>query len=189
MLLCNQICGPESVQMGLANGVVGRAIGLLFEADEPPVREDVAQHTLRHVPRGMFIYVPTATVTPLPYLDASLLALANNDPTKIILVRPQYYKLDKNAAWRYQFPLSPAYALTFHKSQGLSLDNIVVDSITQPKENDHHHLVYVALSRVRLSQGLAFLGPLPPGWLDHKPHSELLKEEERLAALDITTRQ
>jgi hypothetical protein len=89
MLLWNQICGPESVQMGLANGVVGRAIGLLFEADEPPVREGRdPTYSAPCLPRGMFVYVPTATVTPLPYLDASLLVLANNDPTKIILVRP-----------------------------------------------------------------------------------------------------
>jgi ATP-dependent DNA helicase PIF1 len=50
-----------------------------------------------------------------------------------------------------QIPLIPAYALTIHKSQGLTLDSAIVDC-----ENIFvSGQLYVALSRVKKMEGLA----------------------------------
>ncbi|XP_018494513.1 ATP-dependent DNA helicase PIF1-like [Galendromus occidentalis] len=51
---------------------------------------------------------------------------------------------------RLQFPLSPAYALTIHKSQGGTSAQIVYDY----HKNHKQQLVYVALSRVTSLDGL-----------------------------------
>lgn len=37
MLLSNQVAGPNSVAMGMANGVVGQALALVLDAREPPI--------------------------------------------------------------------------------------------------------------------------------------------------------
>ena len=55
------------------------------------------------------------------------------------------------------FPVTPAYAITIHKSQGLSLDRAVLDL----SEKDFTPgLTYVAISRVRSLEGILFEGSI-----------------------------
>ncbi|XP_052237195.1 uncharacterized protein LOC127848655 [Dreissena polymorpha] len=59
-------------------------------------------------------------------------------------------KDNRVTAEREQFPLKPAFALTIHKSQGMTLENVEIDccSIFQPGQ------LGVAISRVRSVEGL-----------------------------------
>lgn len=55
---------------------------------------------------------------------------------------------------RKQFPLIVAHAITIHKSQGLSLDNVVVHI----KGRMTRELLYVACSRAKSLEGLFIIG-------------------------------
>lgn len=59
-----------------------------------------------------------------------------------------------------QFPLRLAWALTIHKSQGLTLDKIYVDF---GRGTFAHGQAYVALSRCRTMEGLSMARPLRSG--------------------------
>ncbi|VEN75328.1 Helicase domain protein [Candidatus Desulfarcum epimagneticum] len=56
-----------------------------------------------------------------------------------------------------QFPLKPAWAITIHKSQGLTFDKAVIDA----ESAFSHGQVYVALSRCRTLEGMVLSSPIP----------------------------
>jgi hypothetical protein len=60
-----------------------------------------------------------------------------------------------------QYPLKTAWAITIHKSQGLTFDKAVID----PHAAFAHGQVYVALSRCRTLEGLVLSAPVHPGSL------------------------
>ena len=57
-----------------------------------------------------------------------------------------------------QFPLKTAWAITIHKSQGLTFDHAMIDAASAFS----HGQVYVALSRCRTLEGLILRSPLSP---------------------------
>ena len=57
-----------------------------------------------------------------------------------------------------QYPLKPAWAITIHKSQGLTFDKAVIDA----QAAFAHGQVYVALSRCRTFEGLVLSSPISP---------------------------
>ena len=76
---------------------------------------------------------------------------------------------------RLQLPLKLAWAVTIHKSQGLTLDKVVIDV---GKREFSTGLTFVACSRVRCLQDLLFSPPFPYQRLSSLSNSRRLKERQ-----------
>lgn len=74
----------------------------------------------------------------------------NGDTLDVAKFRWHYDRRKSNTGYFEQFPLRPAYAMTIHKSQGLTLDAAVVD-IRAARDPGQ---AYVAISRVKTLDGL-----------------------------------
>jgi hypothetical protein len=72
---------------------------------------------------------------------------------------------------RRQFPITPAYCVTVHKSQGQTLDNIGIIADTDPFA---HGMVYVALSRVGSWNNVVFYSPREESFLKNKVCMQLV---------------
>jgi GTPase SAR1 family protein len=93
----------------------------------------------------------------------TVIALGRSGPTvrtfigQIIDVEPASWKIEEDGKVKaeiVQYPLRLAWAITVHKSQGMSLDYVEVDL----SKSFERGMGYVALSRVRSIDGLRIIG-------------------------------
>lgn len=75
-----------------------------------------------------------------------------------------------------QYPLKLAWAITIHKSQGLTFERAIIDAGAAFA----HGQVYVALSRCKTLEGIVFSAPIP---------SQGIETDEAVLNFDETTRQ
>ncbi|MFC5408390.1 AAA family ATPase [Larkinella bovis] len=83
---------------------------------------------------------------------------------------PETHEIREEPIGRFvQHPLKLAWAITIHKSQGLTFDKAIIDAASAFA----HGQVYVALSRCKTLDGLVLREPIP----SHSIKSELLLDE------------
>jgi len=105
---------------------------------------------------------------------------------KVLPIPPtvSYFNYQGFSCSRKQFPITLAWAMTVHKSQGLTLDKVVIELGKREMVNG---LTFVAISRVRQVVDLAFVTTVPFDRVnrirDGQNMVERLMEEARLSEL------
>ena len=115
---------------------------------------------------GRYYNGKIATVTAIDYDDGITVTDENDDEINVPLEKWEniQYEIDKETkeivpkveGTFIQYPLRAAWAVTIHKSQGLTFDNVIIDAASAFTFGQ----VYVALSRCRTLEGIVLSSPI-----------------------------
>ena len=115
---------------------------------------------------GRYYNGKIATVTEIDYDDGITVTDENGDEINVPLEKWEniQYEIDKDTkeivpkveGTFTQYPLRAAWAVTIHKSQGLTFDNVIIDAASAFSFGQ----VYVALSRCRTLEGIVLNSPI-----------------------------
>ena len=127
-------CSYALVDMGLVNGVMGTVQAICYKNGQAPPSLPVAVTVLFDHYSGPTLLDGTVPITPLR----------------------RSWSSSGSSCSRLQLPLKLSWAVTIHKSQGLTLDKAVIDV---GKKEFCAGLTFVAISRVRCLTDLLFSPP------------------------------
>ena len=115
---------------------------------------------------GRYYNGKIATVTSIDYDDGIIVTDENGDEIKVPIEKWEniQYEIDKDTkeivpkieGTFSQYPLRAAWAVTIHKSQGLTFDRVIIDAASAFSFGQ----VYVALSRCRTLEGIVLSSPI-----------------------------
>ena len=115
---------------------------------------------------GRYYNGKIATVTDIDYGDGITVTDENGDEIRVPVEKWEniQYQIDKETkeivpvveGTFSQYPLRAAWAVTIHKSQGLTFDNVIIDAASAFSFGQ----VYVALSRCRTLEGIVLSSPI-----------------------------
>ena len=158
------------VENGIVNGCIGTLEKVNYTIDNEGYR-----HTHSCVVRADKI-----SGGPLPHLKEQEVAVLA-DETVLTFTHP--YSHVRSTFRRLQLPITPAFALTAHKSQGNTLQSAILDL----ESCFNIEAVYVMLSRVKKSDNIRILRPFHKTKITTRISQELRKEFRRLEFLHAKT--
>ena len=138
VMISRNIC----TEKGLVNGVMGTVHSIIWD--------DAVEDAFNSIPDIVMVKIDGYTG----------IACVDVDGEKLVPVSPamSQFEIDGKNCHRTQLPLRLAFAITIHKSQGLTLPRVVIAlSSTKVKTV----LAYVALSRVRAATHFIIEEPFP----------------------------
>lgn len=188
-----------AIELGLINGVNGIFRQLVYQ--ESSVSTDVISEqfpnntTYVHQPLYALVEINKSKVEhSLEQLQPKLIPIPVMEQTfrvdiSDIIPKEKRARSTQKAILsvkRRALPLVPAYCLTTHKSQGQTLNKVVID-LKLPSETDDIAAIYVPLSRVKRLTDLVILRYFDYKVLLIKPSKSQLAEIERLDKLYLET--
>ena len=184
-----------AIELGLINGLNGIFRQLVYQADSLSTNtlSEIFPSNTQYIHRPSYALIEIAKSKiecNLEELQQKLVPIPLMEQTfrvDIADMLPKDKKPNSNgkailSVKRRALPLVPAYCITTHKSQGQTLDKVVVD-LKLPNETDDIAAIYVPLSRVKRLSDLIILRPFDYKVLLIKPNKFQLAEIQRLDKL------
>ena len=174
-----------STQVEVANGTRGTVEDIILDPREPEIVPAENGRVSLHYPPALVVFQPDS--------HAKLILEFPGLPRGCIPITPReegfHIKLKSNrkSYVRCQFAMTAVYAFTHEKSQGQTLDRVVVD-LANPGTLTPFH-AYVSLSRAKGRDHIRILRKFDRKLLTTHPSEHLKEEDERLKSLSETTRK
>ena len=157
-----------SVRDGLVNGAEGYVRDIIWDHSK----------TIDHLPRCIVVEFPQYSGPQLLPGPASY--------AKMIPLVPRRAECDDRGTsrTRLQYPFQLCWAMSIHKSQGCTLERVIVD--IGESENWAVGLTYVGLSRVKTLNGLFLVSK---GWSRYQKINDSKANKSRIRAEDLLRRR
>ncbi|CAF3851944.1 unnamed protein product [Rotaria sp. Silwood1] len=190
-----------AIELGLINGINGIFRQLVYQADSVStnVLSEIFPKNTQYIHRPLYALIEIAKskiesnleelqpkLVPIPVMEQTFRVDISD-----ILPKDKKPKSNRKAILsikRRALPLVPAYCITTHKSQGQTLNKVVID-LKLPNETEDIAAVYVPLSRVKRLADLIILRQFDYKVLLIKPSKSQLTEMERLDQLYLETQK
>jgi hypothetical protein len=173
-----------AVKANLSNGSRGRISHISLDPREAPISSSAIaekQCILRYPPALIILELDFCDISPLPGLKPKQVPLVPMESKFTIGSHPSL------RVTRRQLPLSAAYAFTDFKSQGQTIDHIVVDIGKTSNFALSPFNAYVALSRSRGRDSIRLLRDFEDDLFTRHPSEYLRVEDERIEDLSKQT--
>ena len=171
-------------ELDVANGVRGIVEAIVLDERESVIGTG-DEHTikLRYPPRYVLVRLDRTKAPSLKGLSRNVIPII--PVKKTFTINKGSSKITIN---RTQLPLTLAYAFTDYRSQGQTLQPVMIDIGPPPYGHLTPFNVYVALSRGTGRDNIRLLRDFDETLLQHHPSEFLRLEDERLDRLNKTTR-
>jgi hypothetical protein len=179
--------------LDIANGSRGTIVGIVLDPDEPIFDATIPAVTLKRLPLYILVKMSRQTrVATLPGLDPDVIPVVPASKNFYITMKVRTggeITTVKKSVRRLQFPITPAYAFTDYRSQGQTIESVIVDISTPPNgQNLSLFNLYVALSRSSGRNTIRILRDFDEKLFAQSLGPDLLTDDERLEGLDAKTK-
>ena len=171
--------------LDVANGVRGRVKGIVVDEREPMTMTKEAHIVrLQYPPQYVLVELERSKAPTLEGLPENVIPI---EPVrKAFTIEKDGRRMTVN---RTQLPLTLAYAFTDYRSQGQTLDPVIVDIGPPPYGRLTPFNIYVALSRGTGRDNIRLLRDFDETLLRQHPSEYLRLEDERLERLNESTKE
>lgn len=177
-----------ATEADIANGTRGEIKEIILDDREDQHRKPVEGHVNLQYPPAMILFKPdrgtnikfegiSPGLIPITPSEASFAAQRKGKGNKT-------YKIK-----RRQYAITPGYAFTDYKSQGQTIEHVIIDIGKPPTGKLSPFGTYVSLSRSRGRDTIRLLRDFDEELFQHHPSEHLRKDMIRLEALNEKTKK
>jgi hypothetical protein len=173
-----------ATEADLANGARGEITDIVLDPREPSLQITDGNETSLKYPPAMILFKPYhCTFQPLDNLNSGLIPIFPSE-AKFNVGRNS----EKRRVTRRQPAITAAYAFTDYRSQGQTIEHVIVDLGKPPGGGLTGFNAYVALSRSRGRDTVRLLREFDTQMFTQHPCDDLRVEDERLQLLTELTK-
>ena len=137
------------------------------------------------LPINIFIQIDDSNIPPIKFPNLPAEWPANIMPIRKETRKITYFKNNTNSISIHTYPIIPAFAVTTHLVQGLTIPSLIVTEPLPKNQRPDKHILYVSISRCPTRYGILLSLKLTERHFKYfTPHNDTIKEDERLKTLD-----
>jgi hypothetical protein len=174
--------------LDITNGAQGEIVDIILHPDEPSFDHNQCKIYLKYLPSYILVKLLRTKATQLQGLPENVIPIEQSSTTYRIKTTAQDGKTKQRTIKRHQFPMAACYAFTDYRSQGQTILFVIVDIASPPTGALSLFNLYVALSRSSGRESIRLLRGFDWSVFRKSHDPELLREDDRLDALDEMTK-